>query len=187
MDYRVHEGRLQKLAARFNIMVLLVFILGGTNAILGLVLYTVLGEQRVEITPFFGQGSYVNSPKAVDPNYLNMMAENFIYARFNITPENIDMGHQSILSFVDSRAYAALQKVLMQERNLVKEQQISSYFDKRGIQPNLAKLAVRIQGNLHRFVGLRELPVEPCSYIFQFAYRNGRLSIIRFVKEPHHA
>ncbi len=185
MEFKVYHHRLSKLAARFNLMVVLVMILLASNALLaGLSLFLAL-QQRVEVTPFFGSPRYTNSLDAVDSTYLNLMSENFIYARLNVTPETVKLNHQRLLQFVDSHQYPLFQGQLNKEANLIMEEKISSHFDMTDLKCDAHALRCYAKGDLKRSVGLRELPAETLEYMLHFRYHLGRLSVLQFTKEAH--
>ena len=121
MDFSVYQNRLSKLSARFNLMVALVFGLLIANILLsGLAWYTSL-HQRMLVTPFESSAGFANSDSTVDPKYLSMMSENFIYSRLNVTPETITSAHKRLLSFVDGSRYNTIQATLAHEEQAVQK------------------------------------------------------------------
>ena len=97
MDFKTYQDRLSQLSSRFNLMVSLVFILLISNLILASLVYHTTLNQRIEITPFFKNESYVKNLKNVDAHYLTLMAENFIYLRLNVSPQTISFNHKQLL------------------------------------------------------------------------------------------
>lgn len=189
MDFSVYQNRLSKVSARFNLMVALVFgLLIATILLSALAWYTSL-HQRVLITPFEGGSGFANSDSQVDPKYLSMMSENFIYSRLNVTPETITSAHKRLLTFVDGSRYGAMQSTLAHEEAAVKKNTISSDFIITDIQLEPKALKATITGVLHRAVGGRSLKGARITYELSYRYRFGRLSILSFtkVKEWEHA
>ena len=101
MDFKSYQSRLSQLSARFNLMVVLVFGLLVSNALLSSFLYRVWNHHTIEITPFSGAPGYFKSQSSVDSHYLSLMAENFVNERLNVTNETIDANHKRLQSYVN--------------------------------------------------------------------------------------
>ena len=183
MAYVVQESRLSQISARFNLKVVLVLGLLLSNTILSLVIIKTVGKERLEIIPFNGTNSYLKSPDIVDTHYLNLMAENFIYARLNVTPETIVGNHKRLLSFVSPAAYPALRKLLSSEASVIKEQKIASHFSIQSIRSDVTNLSTEVTGILNRYVGNRELPQALRTYTLHYQYAAGRLAIRSFTHQ----
>ena len=184
MNFRLQQHRLHQLASRLNLMIVLVFGLLLTNVLLGSLSWYALLHQKVEVTPFMGGSTYQKSDAFVDTHYLQMMSENFLYARLNVTPQTVLSNHSRLLSFVDSRFYADFKSQLHKEAELIQKQQITSHLDVLSIDPNPSNLTCVVQGLLKRRVGTRELSDEPITYTLKLNYHFGRLSIQSFTHQP---
>lgn len=184
MNFRIQQHRLNQLGSRLNLMVTLVFGLLLTNVLLGSLSWYALIHQKIEVTPFMGGATYQKSDAFVDTHYLQMMSENFLYARLNVTPETVVSNHKRLVSFVDSRFYADFKSQLHKEAELIQKQQITSHLDVLSIAPNPSNLTCVIQGLLKRRVGTRALPDEHITYTLKFHYHFGRLSIQSFTHQP---
>jgi conjugal transfer pilus assembly protein TraE len=183
MNFKLQQHRLMDLKERLSLLrVLLVSLMFSNLALVVAIIFIEL-NQRVEITPFFGGNPYDNSMLAVDPNYLKMMGENFIFLRFNTTPESVSTHHKQLLSMVAYESYASFTSALDAEARIISHQKISSHFDIQQMHLDPHHLECRIQGVLHRSVGLRELKDERSTYFLKFKYHLGRLQLQRFVKE----
>ncbi len=183
MNFNVQQHRLGQLASRLNLMVALVFTLLITNLLMGSLAWYSAVHQKVEITPFSGGASYTKSDAVVDSHYLSMMSENFLYSRLNVTPETVDAHHQHLLEFVSSKHYPQFLAQLKHEASVIKSQKISSYFVLTGNYVDPKNLRVVMTGLLKRSVGLRALDDKKMSYVFQYRYHLGRLSIEQFLHE----
>jgi conjugal transfer pilus assembly protein TraE len=146
-------------------------------------------HQRVLITPFASSSGFSNSDSTVDPRYLSMMSENFIYSRLNVTPETITSTHKRLLMFLDGSQYSVLQSALAKEASTVQKNMISSDFIITNLKLSLNDLKVLVTGVLHRAVGGRELKPSYMTYELSYRYQLGRLSILSFTKvqEQDHA
>ena len=189
MNFSAHQHKLAQLAARFNLMVALVFGLLITNILMGSLAWYFGVHQRIEVTPFTGSSSYIKSDAAVDVHYLTLMSENFIYSRLNVTPETVVANHKRLLSYVDAAHYSAFSTVLNKEAQLIQDKKISSYIDITGMRTDSRTLSSRITGVVKRFVGSRALPETHLTYTVQYRYTNGRLTITQFThtQEKDHA
>lgn len=170
-------------------MACMVFGLLMANILLSTLAWYTNIHQRVLITPFASSTGFANSDSTVDPKYLSMMSENFIYSRLNVTPETIVSAHKRLLMFLDGSHYSAIQATLAKEASVVQKNMISSDFIITDIQLNLKDLNVTVTGILHRAVGGRELKPSYMTYELTYRYLLGRLSILSFtkVKEQDHA
>lgn len=186
MHFKVQQHQVVSLKNRLQSTKVLVAGLLISNIALALTVVFLNLSKRVEVTPFGGQKAYANSMLAVDGEYLKLMSENFLFLRLNTTPETVDAEHQQLLSMVSVDTYPLFVKKLEKEARLIRQQKISSHFDILHIQVDAAKLQCRIQGILHRSVGLRDLPIEKTNFILQFQYRLGQLKLQKFVKENGH-
>ena len=182
MEHTAYENKLSKLSARFNLMVFIVFFLLISNGLLaGLCWYTAI-HQKIEVTPFSGSNGYLKSDSDVDAHYLSLMTENFIYSRFNVTPETVDANYNRLLGFVDSSSYSLMLKALQKEARIIKDKKMSGVFNITQIKSNPKRLSVEVSGILNQRVGLRELKDENVTYRVQYRYSLGRLSIVKFSK-----
>lgn len=189
MSIALRSPREARLAARLNAVLCLSAILLAANLLLALTVWQALQHQRVEIIPFGGVSAYANSPDTVDARYLSLMAEHFIHARLNVTPETVQSNHQRLLSAVAAGQYTAFLRSLQQEARLIQDKKISSVFHIHQLQVNPNRLTARVQGRLARYVGLTALAEEAKTLLLRFAWRDNRLSLVQFdfVKDESHA
>ena len=189
MEFRVQAHRLSTLTARFNLMVALVLGLLISNGLLiGFAIYLTL-HQKTEITPFIGNPSYIKSEALIDSHYLDLMSENFIYLRLNVTPETVSDNHQRLLSFVDAEGYQSFLAQLKKEAAVIQDKKISSHFEIASIHSDANALQTIIHGTLKRTVVFRALEDTPMSYTLHYHYSLGRLTVMQFIhtEESHHA
>lgn len=180
MHYELKEGLISKLSARLNLMVVFSLGLLASNIILSCIALHTTRHQKREVVPFGMSNGYVISDTAVDTHYLNLMSENFIALRLNVTPLNISNNNTKLLSYIEPSLYPEFKKVLLKEESLVKSKKITSFFETLGVESNASELKTTISGNLNRYVGYRALKSEPKKYLIQYRYRSGALSIVGF-------
>ena len=177
------EYRLKK---SLNLWVVIAVLLMVCNLLLVLLCWYALVHQKIEITPFFSQQGYIKSDTAVDVHYLDQMSENFILTRLNVTPSNIKANHARLLNYVSSKTYHDFSSLLLREQQQILRQKISSYFEISAIVSNPRQLKTKIDGQMHRFVGARQLPSKRLTYELQYEYHLGRLAIVSFKKIEEH-
>ena len=108
------------------------------------------------------------------------MTENFINERLNVSPETVDANHKRLLSFVSHQNYPQILRQLTVEAQVIKSKKMSSTFDITQIKSNPGELSAHVSGVLKRYVGLQALDEQRMSYVLQFHYKDGRLSIVKF-------
>lgn len=189
MDFSIYQNRLSQLSARFNLMVFLVFGLLVSNLLLCTLAWYTNVHQRTLVTPFEGGTGFVHSDSTVDPRYLSLMSENFIYSRLNVTPETVTAQHARLLMFVDGSQYGSMQSKLLKEADVIQKNKISSDFIITDMRLEPRALKANVTGILNRHVGSRELNTSRRIYELTYHYRFGRLSIVSFSlkKEYEHA
>jgi conjugal transfer pilus assembly protein TraE len=160
MNFKFQQNQLAQLKDRLSIMIILVCGLLIANILLVILVCVMHFHQRIEITPFFSQESYVKTSSSVDAQYLKLMSENFLFLRLNVTPESVVTQHKHLLSMVSDSSYQAFLATLENEARLINQQKISSHFDITHIQVNPQNLECKIKGLLHRSVGIRSLSDE---------------------------
>ncbi len=183
MDYHVKESKLSQLSARLSLMVVLVLGLMVSNIILAYQALYALRHQKREIVPYASTSGYLISDTTVDTHYLNLMTQNFIYTRLNVTPHNVNQNHNQLLSYVDSSIYSQFKKKLAKEREVIQSKKITSNFDILDMKPDSQHLMSIVKGQLKRYVGYRALKVEEKTYRIQYRYQMGKLSIVGFAQD----
>lgn len=183
MEFSAYQSRLSALAARFNLMVALVFGLLIANLALSVLAVTLWKHHQVEITPYSGVPGYFKSQTTVDGHYLGMMSENFLHSRLNVTPETVDAHHKRLLEFVAPSAYPDMLKTMRQESALIKTKKIASHFEIMHMQTDAPHLQVTVSGVLRRSVGFRNLKDFNATYVLRYQYIQGRLSLLSFIQE----
>ena len=180
MNHQILQSKLSKLSARLNFMVVLVLGLLISNIGLSYFAVYALSNQKREVVPFVGNSGYVISDTEVDGHYLNLMAENFVYARLNVTPKNVKQNHKHLLDYVDSSIFANFKEKLYAEEQIIQKKEIASSFDVTDLQSDNRALVSIITGQLKRTVGYRALDEKNKTYRIKYKYRLGKLTITSF-------
>lgn len=183
MEFQVQESRLSRLSARLNLMVVLASGLMLSNIILGYMALHALKHQKREIVPYGCNKGYVVSESSVDVHYLNLMAQNFVYSRLNVTPLNVEKNHGQLLHYIDPLIYAPFKNKLAKEETIIKSKKISSTFEITDVHSNSSELFTTVKGHLKRYVGYRMLKEEEKKYRIQYRYQQGQLTVTGFAQE----
>ena len=183
MEFRTYQNRLSQLSARFNLMVCLVFGLLIANILLTILASYTTYSQKIEVTPFFGGESYRKSATSPDAHYLELMSENFIYSRLNVTPETVRSNYKRLSTYVDAASFSEMMKRLNLEASMIQAKKISSTFSiTDDIKVDINRLTADVTGVLQRHVGLREIEPENITYHLAYQYHQGRLTLLKFTK-----
>jgi conjugal transfer pilus assembly protein TraE len=180
MNHQLLQSKLSKLSARLNFMVVLVLGLLISNVGLSYFAVYALKNQKREVVPFVGNSGYVISDTEVDGHYLNLMAENFIYARLNVTPKSVKQNHKHLLDYIDSSIYSSFKEKLQKEEQVIQKKEIASSFDMTDVQSDNQALVSKVTGHLKRHVGYRALPEADKTYLIKYKYQLGKLTITGF-------
>jgi len=180
MEHKIRESKLSALSSRLNLMVCLVMGLMVSNMILAYSSMYSMRHQKREVVPFGGEHGYIISETNVDPHYLNMMTENFIYARLNVTPKSVIKNHNKLLNYTASSNYPAIKKQLYKEAQIIKSKKISSQFDVTDVRSDPKHLRSVVSGELKTYVGYRALKAQKKRYQISYQYRLGQLAITGF-------
>ncbi len=182
MEFRTYQNRLSQLSARFNLMVFLVFGLLIANVLLVCLAWFTTYHQTIEVTPFFGGEGYRKSAASLDAHYVELMSENFVYSRLNVTPETVSSNYQRLSTYVDAGSFSEMMKRLDIEAEIIKTKKISSTFTITGIKLDMNNLTADVSGVLQRHVGLREISPENLTYHLAYRYQLGHLNLLKFTK-----
>ena len=136
MEFQTAKTKLQILSGKLHYLLLISLGLLISNIFLiWLVGWSFLHQKRV-VVPVEFKKPFVISDTTVDASYLRQMALFFIAERLNVTPANINQGHNLILQYTDSKFYHEFLSILAKEKEEVIKQNISSVFYPEEIIPN---------------------------------------------------
>ncbi|MGF1703524.1 type IV conjugative transfer system protein TraE [Photobacterium makurazakiensis] len=153
---------------------------------LGWTSYYLATHKSRTITPPMISKAFTVSDANVDADYLSMMAEYFMYLRFNVTPSSVERKFYLLSEYANPSVWKNFSPVLSSEVTFIKEHNVSSTFDITSNQPDTDKFEVRIEGTLYKNVGIRPLPDENNTYIVKMSYQHGFIQLDYINKETSH-
>jgi len=180
MELKISQNEIQALRERLHHLSLVSVCLLISNIFLvWLVGWSFLHQKRT-IVPAEIKEAFTISDSSVDASYLRQMALFFVEERLNLTPSNIDQNHSILLQYIDPKFYHAFVRILVNEKQAVIKQNISSVFYPDEVIPDTHNLTVLIKGSLMHWVGALSLPPTKKSYVIKFGFRSGYLKILSF-------
>ncbi len=150
---------------------------------LGWTSYYLATHKSRTITPPMVSKAFTVSDAKVDEEYLLMMAEYFMYLRFNVTPTSVERKFHLLSEYANPEVWKTFSPVLSSEISFIKEHNVSSTLDVTAKQADPKNFAVRIKGTLHKNVGIRSLPNENNTYIVKMSYKHGFIQLDYINKE----
>lgn len=150
---------------------------------LGWTSYYLATHKSRTITPPMLSKAFTVSDAKVDDEYLLMMAEYFMYLRFNVTPSSVERKFYLLSEYANPAVWKTFSPVLSSEISFIKEHNVSSTFDVTSRQVDPDNFAVRMRGSLHKNVGIRSLPIEDNTYIVKMSYKHGFIQLDYINKE----
>lgn len=150
-----------------------------------LIIYQVLGAQRVIVTPPQVSQPFWVSGGHVDTSYLEQMGGYVAWLVLDVTPGTINWKKDALLSFVEPADYGALKIRQEVEAERLKKLNASTYFLLQQLEPDQDKQNVMLTGRLRTYINGQETSVVPKRYLAQFSYRGGRTHLKTFTEVPN--
>lgn len=186
MKYLLQKTRLQHLMRTRNGYLALASGSLLLNVLLSLVLFCMIGQERVLLVPPNFSKSFWVSASHASPDYLSEMGLFFASLRLNVTPKNAKQQRDTLLRYVEPKQYASLKTRLQEEESRLIQQHVTTAFYPVDVKVNAEKSIVRIIGDMHSFVGDAALPIQRVTYDIHFAHHQGRLLVSSFQEVKTH-
>lgn len=152
----------------------------GSLLIALLIIYEILGAQRVIVTPPQVSQPFWVSGKYVDTSYLEQMGGYVAWLVLDVTPGTINWKKDALLSFVAPDEYGRLKIKQEVEAERLKKLNASTYFLLQQLEPDQSKQEVILTGRLRTYINGQETSVEPKKYRAEFSYQGGRTHLKTF-------
>lgn len=152
----------------------------GSLLIALLIIYELIGAQRVIVTPPQVSQPFWVSGKHVDASYLEQMGGYVAWLILDVTPGTINWKKDTLLTFVEPEEYGKLKIKQEVEAERLKKLNASTYFLLQQLEPDQEKQKVLLTGRLRTYVNGQETSVVPKQYKAEFTYRGGRTHLKTF-------
>lgn len=148
-----------------------------------LIIYSILGAQKVIVTPPHVTESFWVSGEKVSNSYLEQMSGYVAWLMLDVTPGTINWKKDALLSFVEPAEHGKLKIRQEVEAERLKKLNASTYFLLQQLEPDEEKQQVFLTGRLRTYINGQETSVALKRYVAQFAYRGGRTHLKTFEEE----
>jgi conjugal transfer pilus assembly protein TraE len=186
MKAAIQQSRLQQLIAQRNGYLVLATGLLLLCLLLCVMVFHLIGRERIIITPPVVHRSFWVDHNEVSPEYLAEMTTFFAQLRLTVTPSNAAFQRTTLLRYTDASAYGELNNELVAEADHLTQGHISLAFYPVNIEVDAKHLMARVEGDLYSTVG--NTPAKPAriAYRVQYRYNQGRLWLQSFEEELSH-
>jgi len=174
------KSRLQKLIAQRNGYLMLAAGLLLLSLLLSLMVWRLIGRERVIITPPVVHRTFWVDHDEVSAEYLAEMTTFFAQLRLTVTPSSAPFQHATLLRYTDSAHYGELKNELVAEADHLTQSHISLAFYPVRVETDAKHLQARIEGDLYSTIG--NAPATPIriAYRVMYRYNEGRLLLQTF-------
>jgi conjugal transfer pilus assembly protein TraE len=186
MNFTLARNQIENLIAKRNGYLLLAIGSLFICLIQLLIIFYMIGREKIIIVPPDIQKSFWVSATHASPEYLAEMTRFFSSLRFNVTAENVHSQQETLLRYTDPSYYPALKNELVQEADRIAEQHVSMVFFPVNLKIDSKHFKVMIEGDLKILVGDAALPTKRTSYLITYGYDAGRLLVKSFEEVVKH-
>lgn len=185
MRFSYYRSQLASLKAKRNGYLILALGGMGFSFLLLLLVFILIGREKVVVVPPTVEKSFWVSKSSVSPEYLAEMAHFLAYLRLNATPSSLDEQVSLLLGYTHPRFYNVLKAQLVKEKERINHEHITTAFYPSETKVDTHTLKALIKGELKTNVGEASLPSRPVTYLITFQYEAWRLLVTSFeeVKE----
>lgn len=150
------------------------------NLVTAAIAYRMVGAERVIVVPPAVQKSFWVESDKVSAEYLEQMAYFLSQLALNVTPQNVDYQSRLLLQYVAAASYGEIKTAMTIVAGRIKRDGASTVFSARSLTSDERELKVTIQGNVTTFIGDRRVSDVAKSYLIEFQYAVGKLTIKTF-------
>ena len=186
MKYLLQHSRLQHLIQYRNGYLILASISLILNMLLVLVIFLLIGHERIVIVPPTIEKPFWVTSSKVSPEYLSEMSMFFTNLRLNVTTSSAATQGELLLRFIAPKNYNEIKAELLNEAENLKKNHITTAFFPINVDVDTKKLVARVTGDLQSTVGDSHLPSERVTYKITYTYNGGRLFVAAFEEAKSH-
>ncbi|GAB2855762.1 hypothetical protein GCM10027277_25410 [Pseudoduganella ginsengisoli] len=145
-----------------------------------LVIYRLVVEERVVVTPPQVTKSFWVSGERVSSAYLEQMGGYVAWLMLDLTPASAEWKKNALLSFVAPEDYQALKLQMELEAERLRKMNGSTYFLLQQLEPDEDTQTVLLTGRLRTLVNGQETSLLQKRFRAVFQYRGGRTQLRTF-------
>jgi conjugal transfer pilus assembly protein TraE len=145
-----------------------------------LVIYRLVIEERVVVTPPQITKSFWVSGERVSSAYLEQMGGYVAWLMLDLTPASVGWKKDALLSFVAPEDYQALKLQMELEAERLRKINGSTYFQLQQLEPDEDAQTVLLTGRLRTLVNGQETSLLQKRFRVAFQYRGGRTQLKTF-------
>lgn len=177
MKHTLYKARIKHLIAKRNSYLFIAVISLITNILLAGYIYTVSGSVRTYFIPPTIERPFWISNQKVSAEYLTGMSILIADLYLNVTPNNAQMKHELLLRYIDSGAYAAIKKEMLNQELKLKKEHMTVSFQLENPKVDADNLEAQLEGDVTYTFGQTALPSQRVTYLLKFVYKNGLLQL----------
>lgn len=155
---------------------ILSFILVISNILLVYKIVTISVDQKTVIHPVSLHAPYAIDSKTAEPEYVKALAEQFLFARFQYTPETVKAQFDSVLEYFHPSVFGKKQASLGRESGAIVRDDLTSAF--HPMQSHVKQNKVYIEGRITQFLGDKKVGDRVRTLEVEFRNSGGRLWLV---------
>ncbi|SFV16734.1 type IV conjugative transfer system protein TraE [Pseudoduganella namucuonensis] len=180
MDNTRYQDDLRELRARIRGHRLAMGVLALCLLVTLMITYSLVGAQRVVVTPPQVTKSFWVSGERVGNAYLEQMGGYVAWLMLDLTPASAGWKKDALLSFSSPEDYEALKLQMELEAERLRKINGSTYFQLQQLEPDEEAQTVLLTGRLRTLVNGLETSLLQKRYRVAFQFRGGRTHLKTF-------
>lgn len=180
MEKKQYQGSLSDQSARIRSQRMVIGVLCVCLLIALLIVYSLVGAQRVIVTPPNVSKSFWVAGERVSNAYLEQMGGYVAWLVLDLTPASAEWKKNALLSFVAPEEYEALKQQLELEAERLRKMNGSTYFQLQQLEPDEETQTVLMTGRLRTLVNGQETSLLQKRFRATFKYRGGHTHLKAF-------
>ncbi len=150
------------------------------NVVTALTAYRLVGSERIVVLPpTISKSFWVGNDRA-SAEYLEQMGYFLVQLALNVTPQSVDYQSKLLLEYVAPASYGEIKTAMAVVAERLKRDGASTVFGARNLTTDQRTSRVAIQGVLTTFIGDRRVSESTKSYLVEFEFATGRLTMKSF-------
>lgn len=184
MKFELLRGDLDRSRRTIVLLVVLLATSVAVNLVTATTAYRLVGSERIVVIPPAVHKSFWVESDKVSAEYLEQMGYFLLQLALNVTPQSVDYQSRLLLQYVTAASYGEIKTAMAIVAERIKRDGASTVFSARSLTTDEHALKVAVQGNVTTFIGDRRVSDVTKSYLLEFQYAVGKLTIKSFREVP---